>query len=365
MNSECSEIYYQKEKKYPMSEPLISIVIPVYNVEKYLRECLDSVVNQTMREIQIICVNDGSTDSSPAILEEYAQKDKRIEVIHQKNAGVSAARNAAYPYLKGEYTLFIDSDDWVDLQLCKKVYQKMKESEADVVLFSYVIIGDGKGKHFFSGITPEDKIYDKEKKKILHYTAAAGKVWKTDFLLKNHLFFPEGVFYEDTVVYWQGILLAEKISVLPEELYYYRQREGSTTHKDDETTFDLFAVYRQIEMFLKENGYYSRYRNIFLEQKLGGIHYRYFQIKDELKQVFCQKIREIIGTEEKEFIKKLSIREFNYKLFYSDLIGDAELQRSVRRMLPKYFWRHPGKIIPWIKLRWFGRKTVVNCNYEF
>ncbi|MDR0336523.1 MAG: glycosyltransferase, partial [Planctomycetaceae bacterium] len=100
--------------------PKVSIIIPVYNAEKYLRDCLDSVANQTLKDIEIICVDDGSPDSCPQILDEYAANDNRFKIIHQKNAGVAAARNAAYPFIKGEYTLFVDSDDIIELDLCEK-----------------------------------------------------------------------------------------------------------------------------------------------------------------------------------------------------------------------------------------------------
>jgi glycosyltransferase involved in cell wall biosynthesis len=346
--------------------PLISIVIPVYNVEKYLRECLDSVVNQTMREIQIICVNDGSTDSSPAILEEYAQKDGRIEVIHKENGGLSSARNAAYPYLKGEYSLFVDSDDWIDLTLCEKVFRKTCETDAEIILFSYTSVGGGtKDYHCFTGINAEDKTHDEEKKTILGYPMAWGKIWKTDFLLKNHLLWPDGLYFEDNLVHWQGVLLAKKISVLPEELYYYRQREDSVTHKRSEAYFDLLMIYQRIETFLRENSYYLRYKDVFVAQKLGGIHYRYFLIKDELKQVFCQKAKEIIRAEEKRFIKNLPLNRLAFKLFYTDFTGDMELYRHTFWMLLKYFWRHPGKLIPWLRVRQLHRKTMASVCYEF
>src|SRR5215469_13757361 len=110
-------------------QPIISIIIPVYNVEPYLRQCLDSVVNQTMRDIQIICVNDGSPDNSRAILQEYANRDSRIEIIDKPNGGQSSARNAAYPHIRGKYTLFVDSDDWIERDLCEKTYRKAEETD--------------------------------------------------------------------------------------------------------------------------------------------------------------------------------------------------------------------------------------------
>lgn len=117
--------------------PLISIIVPVYNVEKYLPKCLDSLINQTMRDIEVICVNDGSTDASLDILNDYASRDKRIVVINQENAGVSIARNNALACVKGEYYLFVDSDDWLDLETCEVVYNQITTNNADCLMFSY------------------------------------------------------------------------------------------------------------------------------------------------------------------------------------------------------------------------------------
>jgi len=121
-----------------MHEIKISIVIPVYNVEKYLRQCLDSLVNQTLRDIEIICVNDGSTDSSLEILNSYAQSDNRIVVINIENGGVSNARNVGLKNVSGEYVTFVDSDDWLDLEFCEKLYDIAQKEQADAVMCGYM-----------------------------------------------------------------------------------------------------------------------------------------------------------------------------------------------------------------------------------
>ena len=112
--------------------PKVSVIIPVYNVEEYLRECLDSVVNQTLKDIEIICVNDGSTDNSLAILEEYAAKDERLRVFTQENQGQSVARNLAMEKARGEYIGFVDSDDWIDLDFYEKLYRAAVKAQADI-----------------------------------------------------------------------------------------------------------------------------------------------------------------------------------------------------------------------------------------
>ena len=117
--------------------PKISIIVPVYNVEKYLRHCLDSLIGQTMRDIEIICVNDGSSDNSLEILHEYASRDCRILVFDQSNGGVSVARNNALKHVRGEYFMFVDSDDWLDSETCEVTYRYAKQKNADCLMFSY------------------------------------------------------------------------------------------------------------------------------------------------------------------------------------------------------------------------------------
>lgn len=117
---------------------MISIIVPVYNVAFYLPQCLDSLVNQTYRDIEIICVNDGSTDGSLAILQEYAKKDKRIKIISRENRGISCSRNEALDMAQGEWTMFVDSDDWIDLNTCESALNLALQHQADVVMWAYV-----------------------------------------------------------------------------------------------------------------------------------------------------------------------------------------------------------------------------------
>ena len=120
--------------------PQISVIIPVYNVEPYLRQCLDSVVNQTFGDLQIICVNDGSTDGSLAILEQYAAADNRVEIVNKENGGLNSARNAGLDRVTGEYFAIVDSDDWIDLTAYEKLYARAKESDADMTLCGFNLI---------------------------------------------------------------------------------------------------------------------------------------------------------------------------------------------------------------------------------
>ena len=123
---------------------LISIIIPVYNVEKYLRKCLDSIINQTYKKLEIILIDDGSTDNSGKICEEYAKKDDRIIVIHKENAGVSSARNRGIELANGKYIGFIDSDDWIEENMYETLYQNLLQFDVDISMCNYSIIRNHK-----------------------------------------------------------------------------------------------------------------------------------------------------------------------------------------------------------------------------
>ena len=126
--------------------PKFSVILPVYNVEKYLRECLESLVNQTLKDIEFICVNDGSTDSSLDILNEYAKKDSRFVIINQHNQGQGVARNNALAVAKGEYVAFVDPDDWVETNMFEELYLKFKETNVDVIQFNFKVCFEKSGE---------------------------------------------------------------------------------------------------------------------------------------------------------------------------------------------------------------------------
>lgn len=133
--------------------PKISIIVPVYNVAPYLRQCLDSLVGQTYRNIEIICVNDGATDESGEILAEYAAKDSTIKVISQKNAGLSAARNVGFSFATGDYVMYVDSDDWIDLETCETAVAIAVKHKADIVFWPYI-------REFQNAQRPKTLFYD-------------------------------------------------------------------------------------------------------------------------------------------------------------------------------------------------------------
>lgn len=210
-----------------------SIIIPVYNVETYLRDCLDSVINQTFPDWEAICVNDGSSDRSENILEEYAQKDSRIQFINKANGGTSTARNVGLRTAKGEYIVFLDGDDWLELNALLIMANHLEGEE--ILCYS--------GRRYFEETrtyNPADRLLEKEYRSGMDYynenalairdfafVCVVLRTYKRSFLLENHLFFADDVSYEDNL--WVPLTLyqAKTIGVISDALYVYRIRQGS------------------------------------------------------------------------------------------------------------------------------------------
>ena len=231
-----------------MSEsPLISVIVPVYNVEQYLRKCLDSICGQTYHNLEILCVNDGSTDGSAAILEEYAARDSRIKVFTQGNAGLAAARNTGLAHATGEWITGVDSDDYIDCDTFEKVLNK-ESLQADVMIFGYQSIWE-------SDATPcreRDFTFEMQglhpaTHELLLRTPHSfwGKIWKHDFLKQLDSRGPDGLWYEDFYFFWAYIPHARSIYYHPEPLYHYVRRSSSiigATGQKHEKSYDYYHI---------------------------------------------------------------------------------------------------------------------------
>lgn len=217
--------------------PLITIIVPVYNTKSYLKECLETIRRQTLDRIEIILVNDGSTDGSQCVCEEYKSMDQRISVIHQQNRGLSASRNIAIEKAKGEFILFVDSDDYIDINLCQKAYDYAKEKNADIVRFFYQ--EDTKlGIRFHSKqLTLSQDVIGADIDKLKTAYTSGAMVWKflisRDLLILNNIRFPENLIYEDMYFTTKLALSSRRMVVLHETLYSYRIRRSSLSWASD------------------------------------------------------------------------------------------------------------------------------------
>ena len=212
---------------------LFSIIIPVYNVEKYIQACLDSVLDQTCPDWEAICVNDGSTDGSAAILRVYAAKDNRIKVIEQSNSGTATARNAGLRAAQGEYIFFLDSDDWLETDSLRILAERLRGE--DILCFGGKRYFESTGEYHQADILPEKNYqagmdYYNENALLprdFAFVCVVLRVYNRDFLLRNELFFDDDISYEDNL--WVPVTLyyARTVTVIPDVLYIYRIREGS------------------------------------------------------------------------------------------------------------------------------------------
>lgn len=238
-----------------MQQPKVSVIVPVYNVEKYLKQCLDSIVNQTYKNLEIIIVNDGTKDNSMKIVEEYLQ-DKRIKVINKENGGLSSARNRGIEEATGEYISFVDSDDYIDLNLYNTIVSEMLSRE-EIYIFNYNRYKE-KINYLESNVLNLKKM-KKIPQNLLFRTINGecwNKVYKTSFIRENNLKFPEGMIYED--MFWEidTLHFVKRVKLIDFTGYTYRcDREGSiiNTFKLEKEKITCQNLVKKIDYFLKEN----------------------------------------------------------------------------------------------------------------
>lgn len=327
-----------------MAKPLISVIIPIYNVEQYLRQCLDSLVNQTLKDIEIICVNDGSPDKSIDILNEYKEKDNRIVVINQMNSGVSIARNKGISIACGEFLMFVDGDDWVDTSMCEKLYKTATDENADCVMCSYqkefedhsvnshifnkdriVLKGNDVKNNFHRQLfgLVGDELSNPQNGDII--VSPCMQLFKIDVCknvefidIKEICTFEDGLYqigvYEncDTFVY------------IDEPLYHYRKtNEQSLTTKYRPDLFEkwqhLFDIMQGIIDEKKYDKKYNEALNNRIALSMIGLGLNEISAKDKSISKKARRLKQILKTERYEkAYKQLKIQymPFQWKVFF-------------------------------------------------
>ena len=252
--------------------PKVSVIIPVYNVEPYLRQCLDSVVNQTLKDIEIICINDGSTDGSGKILEEYAAKDSRVKIINKENGGLSSARNTGLDNISSEYCYFVDSDDWIELNTLEKLVNIITSNDVDCVVHSATNIPEDDS--CIEMATRIQRWLDRKNKNSGMYivpleinkeitSVAWNKLYKTDIINKFHCRFPEGLVNEDEYFLWEYMIHCKKYYYLQDKLYCYLRRANSITGKIYSTpaATDILKIEKLIYELVEKYADIEKYKN--------------------------------------------------------------------------------------------------------
>ena len=281
----------------------VSVVIPVYNVENYLRECLSSVINQTLKDIEIICVNDGSTDNSLRILREYEKLDDRITLIHQTNKGTASARNLAMEYARGKYLFFLDSDDYIELNALEELYECVEENSLDFLIFQAINYDEGKKEFFETEYFSMNRLKEFTKGSIFNYNdlgdmifnvsvTAWQKLYNRNFIENIGARFPDGLLFEDNLFFWEVLFNAERVMFLPEFYYVRRIHKHSIMISADKRFIDSIEVNRLIIEKFREYDLLDRFKHILYDRRFDLTFYRFRQIQDEYKQAYFEKLKE-------------------------------------------------------------------------
>ena len=296
----------------------VSVIIPVYNTEDYLKECIESLVNQTLREIEILIVNDGSTDSSLEIMKEFKNKYTNIIKIFDKvNGGQASARNYALPFAQGEYLGFVDSDDWVDSTMYEEMYEKAEKEDADIVICDMV-------DHFPDRTVCYPSSRFENKFKVT--PSACNKLFKRS-LVKEDVF-PVGLWYEDFEFTTMQLMKTDCISVIHKGLYHCHCREVSTMYNNNsEKNQDILVVLEHLVEYVEKNGWYEKYKNVL--EYLYIDHVLITSINRVQKQT-NEKKKIVINNLRKEVLKK-------YNSFYKDdAFREMPKKRQIIALLNAY-----------------------------
>ena len=245
-----------------MTTPLISVIVPVYRVEKYLERCVKSILSQTYKNLEVILVDDGSPDQCPAICDAWAEKDARVKVIHQENKGLSGARNAGIDAASGEYLAFVDSDDYVSPHFIEELYQLLQDTGCAIgqCRFSYVK-GDGLVEEgdsafcIYRGESLMEQLYGPEEKATC-FVVAWNKLYRAELFKETGIRYPEGRIHEDEATTYRLFHEAKKLAFLDRALYgYYTENGGSITSVFSAKRLQWLTAHEERIAFFKKNGY--------------------------------------------------------------------------------------------------------------
>jgi glycosyltransferase involved in cell wall biosynthesis len=325
--------------------PIVSITLSTYNVQEFVRSSLECIVNQTLKDIEVICIDDGSEDDTPSILKEFELEDSRIQVIvKEKNEGLAVSRNEALKLAKGKYVAFVDGDDLMDLTLFEKAVAIAEQQNSDMVMWDYrsfvdtVELDDVLNEDSaLSKVNPNDKI------SLLQRPAFTWtKLIKTEKAKELGIHFPKGLTRQDIPVHWHLITELNKISILPEKLSFYRQQAGATTHKKDEKLFHLATVMDITKQYLNKAKLYAVYKDEFLRQQLNLLFGMYDNVNTSLKKEAIVLIKDRLESDQIGYIHSNKPLRMQARMYYKGLLGSLvgkvkfkfwKLTRSIYRDL--------------------------------
>lgn len=314
-----------------MKKPIISVIVPVYNVEEYLPKCLDSILNQTFSNIEIICVNDGSTDGSRKILEEYKKRDFRIKIVDKKNGGLSSARNAGMKVAQGEFYSFIDSDDWIDKTMLEKLYENITTLNTDISICAVHQFDETNQKiddsnpyytlEFFDETFNNTVFSYKETKPFIMDVCvmAWNKLYRKSLIEECQAEFPDGLIFEDGPFFFTIFFKTDRVSIVRDFLYFYRiNRKNSIIQKAGKKFLDVIDVAEIMYSKIKDLPDFEDIKYIFFRKKVEDFIYRFEHLNRKYKSVFARKLKKDSSLVNDDLFPSSMVRgrfTYNYLLF--------------------------------------------------
>ena len=302
-------------------DPKFSIILPIYNVEKYLKVALDNLKNQTFSDFEAICVNDGSPDNSLAILEEYAKLDSRFKIINQENQGQGAARNNALKVARGEYIMYLDPDDFWSNNTLEEIYSAFTNHDVDIVQFNFVLCEESDGKDIevrklhewiaknFNFKLNHEQIFkwNDITKNVLPdlISIVWDKAYTRKFLIENNIKCGENRISEDVIFSISSTLKAKSIIYLNNVLYHYRMRAGSVMQSVSKNALDMFDNIVLIKRFLDENKLMDIYNEDFQKLAASSSATVYERTPIDLQKAYIAKAKETLSKEAFKQFKKI------------------------------------------------------------
>lgn len=339
----------------------VSVVMPVYNGEKFLRPCLDSVVGQTLRDIEIICVDDGSTDSAPSILQEYASRDARVKIIHQKNSGAGAARNNGMSIATGDFLSFLDSDDVFEATMLEKLYAKASSLDLDVTVCRCERFATDSGKKtkypwsIRENLLPGKEVFAADEIKKNFFMAFIwwpwDKLYKKSYVQKLGITFQNLRTTNDLFFVASAMLNAKKIGIVNEVLVHQRVGSKSSLSVTREKSWDCFhTALIELRSYMREHGLYKRFEQDFINYALHFSFWHLETLQGKPYGLLYNKLRD-------EWFAEFGILDKQESYFY-----DPKLYKMMRYVITTDLTEHLGHRTGKLEQMFSGKKELSSAH---
>lgn len=327
----------------------ISIIMPVYNCEEYLEESIESILNQSFDDFEFICVDDGSTDNSLKVLQDFEKKDDRIQVFHQENKGGGTARNFALKKATGNYLLFIDSDDILYSDALEKTHDLIKQKEVDFLLFKAVDYDSDTDKYFEENYFTMDAIYDEIGDDVFSYEDLGelifemsatpwGKLYNLDFIKNCGAQFAEGIIFHDNLFFWDMLFASKRICFYNETLYVRRVHSNSIQESKDKRFLNIFPAFKGIFSVFIKYDLLKKFENYLCNWRVDLELFRFNQIQEDYKDLFLEGYKEDLSdlTDLAGYDNLMSILNEQNKKVYENVM-EAETYKEFNLLMKNYY----------------------------